>query len=57
MNEELEAIVEKIGIALTIKDLAVICSDRSEEADDDESLEAWADVAEELDNIDAGGLG
>jgi hypothetical protein len=53
--EELEAVVEELGIKQTIKALAVICSDCADDADESD-VEQWEDVAEALDDIDAEGL-
>jgi hypothetical protein len=58
--EELEDVVQELGIKQTIKTLAVICSDCADEAKDDdepeETVNAWEDVAEALDNIEIGDL-
>lgn len=58
--EELESVVEELGIKQTIKALAVICSDCADEAKEDdepeETVNEWEDVAEALDNIETGDL-
>jgi hypothetical protein len=53
--EELEAVVEELGIKQTIKALAVICSDCADDVDE-RDVEQWEDVAEALDDIDTEGL-
>lgn len=54
--QELESVVDELGIKGTIRALAVIISDCMDEENDEERAEHLGDVAEELDNIDAEGL-
>jgi hypothetical protein len=51
MKEILQKLVAENGLQEVIRELAEVCSDRSEECDDDEESESWADVAEDLDDM------
>jgi hypothetical protein len=56
--DELESLVDKNGLSGTLQALAQICSEKADHIrssyDDDETADLWEEVADDLNDIDAG---